>query len=189
MLVCDLLQGSSCSTENELSPTFNTTVNYDQWEPKFNSLAPDSHMLHKTPLPTPPCKMYFSTRLNWSLICTSKTINFSCSLHCSTSYTHSIIGVHQSSMMPNVYLIRATAVQTWSCSRQGMQVSVSLQHLILRAGLISFIIGCSGYYHALWHSAVADVAEVTLWCWRICLTSCKFQTLYGKWRVNILLYL
>lgn len=73
----------------------------------------------------------------------------SCPLHCSTP--HAVVCVHESSTMLNVYLLRTAAHQTWSCCRQGMQVSGAWQHLISWAALISDIIRCSGCFRVLWH--------------------------------------
>lgn len=113
-------------------------------------------------------------------------LGFSCLLHCSTS--HAIITVHQSLTMLNVYLLWATARQTWCCCRHKVCRFQARQHLIW--GLISFIIRCSGCFHVLWHSSATDAAEVTYRLLhgerhRYFSTSCGFQALYGEesWRL------
>lgn len=102
-------------------------------------------------------------------------LGFSCLLHCSTS--HAIITVRQSLTMLNVYLVRTGARQTWCCCRRGMQApplsqlhSHPKKHLILRGGLISFIIRCPGccdtqrpLMPSRWH-AVSWVASVKDTC-------------------------
>lgn len=106
----------------------------------------------------------------------------SCPLHCSTP--HAVVCVHESSTMLNVYLLRTAAHQTWSCCRQGMQVSGAWQHLI----------SCSDkrHYQVFWMLSrtvalhFADAAEATRRrligeCQKIRVwTRSGFQTLYGQ---------
>lgn len=81
---------------------------------------------------------------------------FSCLLHCSTS--HAIITVHQSLTMLNVYLLWTSAHQTWSCYRQGMQVSAS--NLLSRFDKL--------YYQVFWmfsQTVALDDRPSTQWRW------------------------
>lgn len=99
----------------------------------------------------------------------------SCPLHCSTP--RAVVCVHESSTMLNVYLLRTAAHQTWSCCRQGMQVSGAWQHLISWAALISNIVRCSGCFRVLWH--FTDAAEVT--CRRLIGECQKIKSLNEVW--------
>lgn len=132
------------------------------WEPKFNNL-PGMTLTCWTTAAAPPS-------FSHSVVCDSVDhwfapvkrrgeLGFSCLLHCST--LHAIITVHQSLTM----LKCLSSVAQCSPNMALLQTRYAgFSHplrLILRAGLISFIIRCSGCFHMLWHSATTDVVEVT----------------------------